>query len=619
MASIFTALAYGYPSRVILNRIAQHSPKLAQGIDTALAAGYTADMVLQRLDSGKSSGDKNEEYMTDHEKAQKAHRENNKKAYLTAIGALGTAGAIAAGGYALATRNRAVRPSAILPASQPQIPPPQGPITLQGGRRPPQLGLPGRPRPGLPAPTAGLPAPQQPIIPPPQPAQPRGNQQLTPNTPQAQQFKQNVDLVHNLNEQTRFSNIVQQGHDPLTTAAILRQVIPKGKLAILEKSPGGLEQIVTDYLQYQQAQPPAVRERPQASAQAGIQPPAVQEQALQQLPEEQIQPEQAVQTAPMEQLEQVAQTEEIAQSQMSPEYMEMPQRVSQAAFGPKKLRTMEEYAPLKRGSFSVPNYHYKGESKEEFDNRKILFDAINKGAKALLEGKSFLDFPINKEAIKARGGYSTAQDVLMFMAGIPNIYDPLLDDEEREELSNALLESGEMTTSGLAPTSGERNIHGAQLAPNLVWNLLLSVEPKISMMEKPPSIKGYKMAPGKKMGTTELRRFLTHSVYGALSGHTISNELADKIGKISRISDSLDVLAHASKAGNMRKIENEMEAMMDDEYFLQIMSQELPSMISEKESEEATKEDTKMAASIKAEGTRKKKKAEKVKGIENAD
>ncbi len=124
------------------------------------------------------------------------------------------------------------------------------------------------------------------------------------------------------------------------------------------------------------------------------------------------------------------------------------------------------------------------------------------------------------------------------------------------------------------------------MTPNLVWNLILNVEPKIAKMKKLPALKGSQNSPGKKMGTTELRRFLTHSIYGVLSGKNVSPDLSDKIAKISKASEHLDVIVKAAKDGNRRAMEAEMEKIVkDDAYFMELMSQEIEDLIKTKQEE----------------------------------
>lgn len=583
MASVLSAISSGYPSRVILNHLTRRYPQHAQKINDAYAAGYTADVILKQIakQNGESSDD-TEDYLTEHEKTQRRDAEQKRKAALQVLGTLGTAGAVAAGGLAYANRNRAVRPTAILPP----LPQQQAPRGLPGPQT--RRGLPA-PNPRVPGPQTPPPGPQGVTPTPPQlpaPITPSGGS--TPNMPiPVKDIQKSVDLVKNIQEDTRFSNIIQSGFDTATTAAVLKEVLPKNKVAILEKQPGGLEKIVQDYTEYHQANPPAIRQTYQPRITSGkenqeLEPIAPQEEVP--LPQE-SEPVQEIEKGPLR------------------------ERVQQAAFTEGQARKLSDVPELKRQSFAIPNYRYKDEPVKDFMNRKILYDAVNKAANALKEGKSFLDFPINEKAVKAsRGYYSTDADVLRFMAGIPNIYDPLLDEDEKQELMDSLLENGQIEQEGMRPSKGERAVHGAQMTPSLVWNLILSIEPRISHIEKPPSVKGAKMAPGQKMGTTELRRFLTHAVYGVLSGKNISNKLSDKIEKISAAANHLDAIVNAAKDGNIGKLNDEMEKLMDDDYFMKVMREPFEDALKTPEQEEKEKEDIKQARSIKSEASRKRKK-----------
>lgn len=558
-SAILSAISSGYPSRVILDYLVKKYPKHAGKIRTAEAAGYTSDQILRKISGDKDNSD-DEKYLTEHERTQKNDASNKKKAYLQAIGALGTAGAVAAGAYGLATSGRSIRPNEVLPPERNRSQ--QGIGTQQ--RKGIGYNQPTRPREQR-EPSPRFPSGQGPISPP------------APRNPE-----KNIDLIRNMREDTRVENILKGVPDIATAIQVLKKVIPRSKVALLEKAEGGFEQAIQDYAEHIQNNPPAIKERSQ--------PPQKQpKQEVPQLLEEQ---------GKIPQMQ--AQEQEFPKEELRP----IQERTLEAALGATKQEIPETKPELKKENFNIPNYRYAGEPHEEFKNREILFSAVNKAAKAISEGKSFLDYPFNKEA-----QYSTASDVLRFIGGIPNVYNALLDDEEKQELSQGLLGSFGPEKGSI---KGEGNIYGAQLTPNLIWNLLLSVEPKLSKIEKPSSVKGYKMSPGKKMGSSEIRRFLNHAVYGVLSGKTVSTDLADKIEKISSASAHLDIIAKAAKDGNLRKMDMEMQKLMDDAYFSEVMDIKLEEMLMTHEqienSERLAKEDTKNAASIKAKATRDKKK-----------
>jgi hypothetical protein len=261
-AQIGKALFYGYTPRVILNRIARRFPNAATMIYSAQAAGYTADTILRAISDPEKKGKKKpEDYLTEHEKIQKRGEKRKKRGALLAAGVL-TAGLGAGVGLrALHMAGQAIRPTQILPALTGQI--------QQQAQHGPTINI---PNPRLPYLQGQLPAPGQranPQLPynPTQPKQtptqvggkpssPKGPTQ-TPNMPPAAPQvgmppvqinpQQSVDLVKNLKEENKFKTILQGGHDPATSALILKKVLPKEKLAVLEKVEGGLEKVVEDY------------------------------------------------------------------------------------------------------------------------------------------------------------------------------------------------------------------------------------------------------------------------------------------------------------------------------------------------------------------------------------
>jgi len=658
---ILNAIGAGYTANQVLGYVTRRYPQFANYIQHAAVAGYATNTILKSLNKDDDSPNA-DAYLTENEwlKRDNQKKRSTERKYLA--GGIAGAAALAGGaGYLLSGRG-AINPSQILPAAargaagvggaagqtinvtpnapiRPnigggqarQIPQQQGnrpwnrhstpvkpntplqltnqqrQVTQQAARQPPPI----QPRPTKP----GIQTPE--VIAPP-----------FDHNPQT-----NINLITNLKEDKRIAQAVTSGLAPAAVLQVLRETIPKSKLALLDRAEGGFEQAINDFTQYKQHEIAKLASEEKRTAALGkfnqnkslsqteadrfnkkYPKPLIQSQEI---GNEELQPDvdytEEFDEEPISE-EQNQPIQPIISAQMRPEG-DVEKRVKEASRGNESPKTLAETKELNYKRFSIPNYRYPGEAKEEFDNRKLMFDAINKASHALVKGKSFLDYmPINKEG-SPRVQISTAADVLRFMAGIPNIYDPLLDDSEREEISEALLESGQMSTPGLKPGSGERDIYGAQMTPNLVWNLLLAVEPRLYKMEKPPSIKGYKMAPGKKMGTAELRRFLTHSVYGVLSGRTISSELAEKIEKISNATASHDAIVKATKAGNVAKMEAEMEKLAkDDPYFLEMMDIELDDLLLTADQRERQRlrdiEDTKGAASLKASATRKKKKAE---------
>jgi hypothetical protein len=237
-APIFQAIGRGYGARSILGAIGRKLPQYANTINTAYYTGYSANTILSRIAS-KADG-KNYDpdlFLTEHEQVQKRDQSQKRKAAMQLVAAAGTAGAVAAGAYALMRRNRAIQPDEILPAphQRKQI----------GGKQ--QLALPHNPQQ---APQAQQPPPSQPIQPITMPQQQQQQEQQQAPQPTPPDLMKTVDLLKNLREDQRFRNIIEGGYDLPTTTSILRAAMPKQIAQILEKSEGGLERVVNDYTQY---------------------------------------------------------------------------------------------------------------------------------------------------------------------------------------------------------------------------------------------------------------------------------------------------------------------------------------------------------------------------------
>jgi hypothetical protein len=244
---------------------------------------------------------------------------------------------------------------------------------------------------------------------------------------------------------------------------------------------------------------------------------------------------------------------------------------SKGQFDENKLKKLSEATPKAR-DFANALYKAPHETEEEWDQRKTIHSAAKKAAKEIIQGKTFLDLPTPEGASKH---YSTAVDVLQFMAGMPNVYNDLLDDDEKQELFEA---SG--MTEMLRPTKlGDRPIHGAQITPNMVWNMLIAVEPKLTTMKRPMSQKKSGALKSGEMGSAEFRRQLTHNVYGILSGKNISTELSDKINKISTAVPILDKLVQSFKTKKLKETEEEMNKLADDDYFASLFTDAVEEMV----------------------------------------
>lgn len=264
MASIiFNAIGKGYSARSILGAIGRNAPQYANIINTAYYAGYTAESILSRLASKMDGKHYNEDrFLTAREKTLRNDDRNKTRAYTQTIAALGLAGTVAAGAYALMQRNRPPRPELIIPGSygkkangkgghtilhqnkalpnrQKQIPYNQKQLESKGQKL---LPAPMQPKQQPQSMVPPIPSPNQPQQP---PAASSGSQQ-----PESQYNPKNVDVVRNLREEQRFKNIIEAGYDPIVSTQILRQIVPKDVLSVMEKADGGLEQIVKDYSGY---------------------------------------------------------------------------------------------------------------------------------------------------------------------------------------------------------------------------------------------------------------------------------------------------------------------------------------------------------------------------------
>jgi len=208
---------------------------------------------------------------------------------------------------------------------------------------------------------------------------------------------------------------------------------------------------------------------------------------------------------------------------------------------------------LEKSKFSTPLYQFSGESDKDYRSREIINSAIEKASKAISEGYIFVDFPDAWRGSKFH--FSTASDVLRLLAGMPSSFESTLTDDEKGEIFDGI---------------DEGNIYGAHLTPNLVWNMLLATEPRMQTIDKPKSVKGHAMGTNKTMGTSELRRSLTHAVYGVLSGKNITTKLADKIKKITMTANTMDLLNAAMKQGKIQdalRISEEIQSLPQKEFW----------------------------------------------------
>jgi hypothetical protein len=296
VASLSSLGLRGFTAISVISALRRQFPKAANFITSAQIAGYSASQILHALDKNKK--DKNydpDEYLTEYEKGRKILSKQKRDAALTAMGVLGTAGAVAAGVGYLATRGPR---TTLLPATPQQqqprgvgyqpllaLPHNQTPQTAQGpmqGPRGPNQWVQGTPQQqatqAVQPPTQ---VPSNPIVQQSQ-QQPQQMQQPVQRTPE--QIMKSVALVNNLQQQTRMANIVKSGHDNEISATIARNVFPKEVVKTLDKIEGGIEQIVDDYKQYMTQQSQQQQMQQEQTPVEQMQP---QQQMEQQLPVEQ--------------------------------------------------------------------------------------------------------------------------------------------------------------------------------------------------------------------------------------------------------------------------------------------------------------------------------------------
>lgn len=244
-ASILKSIAAGFTSQAILNYISRRNPQATPYINAARRAGFRPESILRQAVEPNGNPEDDERYLTDSEKIDRRRSQQKKKATLGLVGLVGTAGALAAGSYAYATRNQAIQPSAILPplpqGQGPQRPPGQLPVPQQQGLLPynPQ-GRPNNPRgpqnPNIPMLPQGGNAPQQ----------AQNAPMITPYEPDPE-FS--IRLIKNINEDKRIGKVISSGLELPAIEQLVRDQLPQSKIRILEKAPGGLEQVLKDYTQ----------------------------------------------------------------------------------------------------------------------------------------------------------------------------------------------------------------------------------------------------------------------------------------------------------------------------------------------------------------------------------
>ncbi len=255
-STIFGAIGRGYSARSILSAIGKKAPEHANKIANAYYLGYTANSILRSLVKNSEGKDYGEDaFLTARERKDKNFQSQKTKAYTQALAALGATGALTAGAYALMQANQSSRPELIIPPGVRKTPR-KGQTIVQNPKALPyheKKALQNTKKTTPPTSPQGTQSNQAgnlstPIIMPMQSnqMQPQGQAQQTPTL----YNPKTIDMIKNVGEEQRFKNIVGAGYDDLVTTQILRKVIPKNILGVMEQSEGGLEQIVKDYSSY---------------------------------------------------------------------------------------------------------------------------------------------------------------------------------------------------------------------------------------------------------------------------------------------------------------------------------------------------------------------------------
>jgi hypothetical protein len=584
------AIDMGYTSKQVLDFLKHQIPSLKKGIKSAKESGYPDQMILQFLSNkipsknpkaAKEQLTHQQQYLKNVGIKTKGEREEERNQFLKTAAQVGLASIPAyrlgqSLGLIARSASKAIYPSEILPAltKQKQLTSPATRLGLPatrlglpapGPKAPTQPKLPMSPNPQLQSnqltnPNLGLlpqhpqqnpdvgPQPQQP-----QQAPPAGQATaqtpgpLTPDVPR-QPNPKHPDLI----KQMGLENIVKglaNKEDPKTISQVVEQhfLKPEQKKWLSSQTDEPLENVISDYIAEHKS---FSNDQPLEGNDS-----ETQEAVTQELPKK-------------EESKEISAGDNVSvPSGKKGKVKDISKKIATVAFENgrdgryliKDIKKLTESKPEAK-KFEMALYHKPGETKEEWEQRKFLADASKKAAQEIVKGKSFLDFPIPKEALGVTG-LSVAEDVLNFMAGNANAYE-YLDKDDREEVEQA------------------RDLYGAQITPNMVWNMLLVHEPKLSQTEmRPKSVKGKEMIKGGKMGSTEFRRSLTHMVYGMISGKGISTALSDKIQKLSNARVILDTFDQSFKQGKQHKISEEMSKLMDDDYFNGLFTEEIEEMV----------------------------------------
>ena len=234
--SFANAIGAGFNADTVLKHLGQRFPEYAAFINTAQAMGFSPNRILRKLDQTKNKVDYDEDqYLTDFEKSQKSIQKSKKENVRTMFET--GAGLALAGGAGLAARaapsmaRSAIQASEVLPAAE------------EGGAMSQTTGallkqLPGPGSISSPKVTQSGPSPA-----------PQGGGALV--TPYAHNPRTNINIIRKTGLSKKFDPIIGSGLPEASALSALNEAVPKKLNKILEKAPGGREQALKDYYEFQ--------------------------------------------------------------------------------------------------------------------------------------------------------------------------------------------------------------------------------------------------------------------------------------------------------------------------------------------------------------------------------
>lgn len=466
MNPITNALTQGFSYDNVMQYLLRHFPHARKQIETALARGFSADKIVKFLQGGRNEVNAP---VTEHEKTRhsdvKKQRELEKnigKGAVLAGGALLGGRAIQAGVGALGQ---------MLPQGSPNPTNLQVPLTSALPKTTP-----------LPQTSSINPSPAPQIAPNVQAqAQAPVSQAMQPNQakmpiPPAQQAQPDLGSIL---EQAGIKEQVdgmRARNPPELIAKVLRGRLGKNSQALESMAQMPLEQVISEYVKTAPALPTYEEKISKAVPFKGEKPTPPTEPEIKENPRAlDIQISRAGKLSPIS------------------------EKTEKTAFGQERPRALGDYRRLSDITYEQK---YKDLNPKERESFNIIDNAIDKTAAFMVQGKTFKDLlPQHYEDIKSgkknvgEWQMSTAEDVLRLLAGVPSKYN-LLSPEEQEETFN--------TFQGITP--------------NVVWNTISMIDPRIQKVQRPTSPKGSKNGKA-EMTPNDFRRFLAHSVIGLMEKH----------------------------------------------------------------------------------------------------